>query len=253
MTTVKKAAPAADPAREMEAQVHYYQAQMEKMSAATSAFTHAAAHDLKAPLTRIGYYCSLLKEDAAEGLSDDCRGYVDRMLVNVRRAQQLIDDLQSYSRTLHNEEEESETDLTGLVSRVVDDMAPLMSELKAKVTVESLPQMPVYPMHMRQLFQNMLLNALKYKSPDRDPVVHISCRDEGDCWLFAVQDNGLGIDRKYHEKIFKPFERLHTQDQIEGSGLGLAAVQKIVELHHGKVWVDSMPGVGATFYFAIRK
>ncbi|MBU6475980.1 MAG: response regulator [Alphaproteobacteria bacterium] len=237
---------AVDRAR-LKDQVRAYRKQLEEVNAALSEFTHTASHDLKAPLTRVSYYCDLLQEEGAADLSEDCKGYIDRVQVNVRRLQRLIEDLLAYSRTLHNQEEKMPTDLKALAESVAEDLATITEETGGRVTVGNLPTAVVYPTRIRQLFQNLINNALKYRSPDRAPLVHADCADAGTHYRFSIRDNGMGIDKKYQEKIFKAFSRLHGQDQIEGSGIGLATCVKVVEMHGGRIWVESAPGQGSVF------
>jgi light-regulated signal transduction histidine kinase (bacteriophytochrome) len=106
---------------------------------------------------------------------------------------------------------------------------------------------------LQQLFQNLIGNAIKYRSPDRAPVIHVSAQQQNEYWVFSVQDNGIGIDPQYKERIFGLFKRLHTGDQYSGTGIGLAICQRIVERYHGRIWVESTPGEGSTFKFRIAE
>ncbi len=228
------------------------QQECEKSYKALCEFTHAASHDLKAPLRRINGYCKLLKEKTGSTLGPEERGYIDRLMIITKSMQTIIDDLLTYSLTLSVEENKINLDLKKIVTMVVEDIDTLIKENNAIVLIRDLPTIPVYQNPIKDLFQKLIDNALKYKGKN-DPIITISCEDNGTFFLFSVNDNGEGIDEKYHELIFKDFERLHTQDEVEGSGLGLAICSKVIELHSGKMWVESKPGEGSTFKFSIPK
>jgi light-regulated signal transduction histidine kinase (bacteriophytochrome) len=126
-------------------------------------------------------------------------------------------------------------------------------DTKATIQAANLPVLTAFPMRMKQLFQNLVSNAIKYRSPDRPPVITVTARDKGNEYQFSVEDNGVGIEPEYANVIFQAFKRLHTRDEIEGSGLGLSICRKIIEMHGGAIWVESDPGKGSTFYFTIPK
>ncbi len=234
----------------LKRQVRQYQQELEKSYLSLSEFTHTVSHDLKAPLRRIIQYCDLLKEEKSGMFDEDGADYINRLRVNAYRMQRLIDDLLIYSHTINAKEEKKEIDLNKVVSDIVDEFGELIEENNATVTVENLPTVTVYPVRIKELFQNLIENALKYRN-EKDPAVIISCKEEGKNFTFSVSDNGEGINEKHHETIFRAFERLHTQDEIEGSGLGLSICSKAVEMHGGKMWVESKTGEGATFKFTI--
>ncbi len=236
----------------LKRQVRQYQQELEKSYLALSEFTHTVSHDLKAPLRRIGQFCDLLKDEVGDRLGPDGTEYVARLGVNARRLQRLVDDLLTYSRTLSSRDERSNMDLKKILADVVDDLDVLVKESNAKIVVENLPTVSGYQVRIRELFQNLICNALKYRGKE-DPVVTVGCEQNDSGYTFFVRDNGEGIDPKFHQSIFKAFERLHTQDEIEGSGLGLSICSKIVEMHKGKIWVESTPGGGATFKFTLPR
>lgn len=236
----------------MEEQVKACRRELEKANEALADFTHTASHDLKAPLNRIARYCDFLREEGAGALSADCLGYIDRMQANGRRMMRLIDDLRAYSHALHPGEARAPADLGQIAAGAVDDLEPLITPSGAAVTVGILPVAPVYPLRLRQMLQNLIGNALKYKS-ERAPVIAVDCIDAGTHYMISVRDNGMGIAAEHLGRIFRPFERLHRQEEIEGSGLGLAACRKIAEMHQGKIWAESEPGQGSVFCFTLPK
>jgi signal transduction histidine kinase len=236
----------------LKRQVRQYQQELEKSYMALSEFTHTVSHDLKAPLRRIGQFCDLLRDEVGDRLGVDGTEYVTRLGVNARRLQRLVDDLLTYSRTLNSRDQKTDIDLKKILAEVVDDLDVLVKETKAKVIVGEMPVLPGYQVRIRELFQNLISNALKYRGKN-DPVIEVGCERTNGFYTFSVKDNGEGIDPKYHQSIFKAFERLHTQDEIEGSGLGLSICSKIVEMHKGKIWVESNDGPGVTFKFTLPR
>ena len=126
-----------------------------------------------------------------------------------------------------------------------------MAETGARITADPLPSLPVHEIHMQQLFQNLIGNAIKYRSPERPPAVHVVAERQNGHWVFAVADNGIGIEPQYQDKIFGLFKRLHTSDEYSGTGIGLAICRRIVDRYHGRIWVESEPGKGSTFRFTL--
>lgn len=216
-------------------------------------FCHIAAHDLKAPARRIAQFCEILKEEAGPALNAECRDYIDRMNVNAARLQNLVGDIRSYALALSPAEEKQRIDMNDVLKNVLDDLHPAIIRNNATIHADTLPQINAYPEAMAEIFKNILDNALKYRGQE-DPVISLHCTEDATHFIFTVEDNGAGIEEKFHARIFKPFERLQSQDAVEGSGLGLATCQKLAELHHGKIWlVRSQPGAGSVFKFSIEK
>lgn len=235
---------------ELSSQILYYQRELERSNQELSDFTHTASHDLKAPLRRIISYCEMLEEDAAERLTEEERGMLARMTLNASRMQTLISDLLMFSQIQSQKEEAVETNLTQLVSEIVEELADPLSQHDAKVEIGELPSVTIYPVRVRQLFANLLSNALKYKS-ENAPRISIRYEESDKEGCFVVEDNGMGIPKEFHDDIFKDFKRLHNQEDIEGTGLGLPICRKIVNKHHGRIWVESEPGKGSKFCFTL--
>ncbi|HEY8963611.1 MAG TPA: ATP-binding protein [Alphaproteobacteria bacterium] len=233
----------------LRTELRHYREALERSYKDMSDFAHTASHDLKAPLRRIAAYCDMLQEDAASRLNDDDKGILDRMSTNARRMQQLIDKLLAYSKITTQQEDRQEVDLNNLVRDVIEECA--QEGAADKIVAGDLPKAHAYPEKIRQVIINLVGNAQKYRDPSRPLEVHIDGMDVTDHILMSVADNGIGIAPEYHQAIFQDFKRLHTQDDIEGTGLGLTICRKIVQMHGGDIWVESEPGKGSTFYFTL--
>lgn len=235
---------------QLTAKILHYQNELERSNRELSDFTHTASHDLKAPLRRIASYCDMLSEDAATRINDDDKRILERMRVNATRMQQLIDGLLSYSSVRFDTEKKVDCDVAALVEDIIDEFDPQVQETSAQIRIQELPTAKAYPLRLRQLFSNLISNALKYRG---DAPLHITIQAErsGKEYVFRVQDNGRGIDPQYHALVFGDFKRLHSSEDIEGTGLGLPICRKIVERHGGRIWVESAPGQGATFFFTL--
>jgi len=237
---------------QLKQEIKKYQRELEKSCDAMSEFTHTVSHDLKAPLRRINQYCDLLQEDLGDQLGEDGKEYIYRISVNTKRLQRLVDDLLTYSRTVNAYEEKEQVDLNEMISDINDDLAALIESNNATFVIDELPVITGFPSRLSSLFLNLIDNAIKYRAAE-DPVIIISCTEDEKQYNISVQDNGMGIDPQHHQSIFKAFERLHSQDKIEGSGLGLSICHKVVEMHGGNIWVESEPGAGTVFKFTLSK
>ena len=232
-------------------QLHHFRDRLEQSNKDLSTFAHTAAHDLKSPLRRILSYCEIMQEDAAERLNDEDKRILERMRVNAGRMQSMVENLLSYSLIEYDEERKEMTDLGALVRDIVNEFQEQIEHEEACVTVGYLPTLPLYKERVRQLFSNLISNALKYKS-EKPPRIDISGEDGEALVKVAVSDNGRGIPLGQKEQVFRDFKRLHAQEDIEGTGLGLSICKKIVERHGGEIWVDSEPDQGSTFYFTLK-
>jgi light-regulated signal transduction histidine kinase (bacteriophytochrome) len=164
----------------------------------------------------------------------------------------LVQDLLDYSR-LGRERILEPIDCNKVLHEVLSDLTMAIQESQAVIHIDPLPVISGYATEMKQLFQNLLSNSLKFRKPGERPVINITVSPKEEHWQFKVTDNGIGIEEKYWERIFVIFQRLHTKNEYEGTGIGLAHCKKITELHNGKIWVDSAVGKGSTFYFTIKK
>jgi light-regulated signal transduction histidine kinase (bacteriophytochrome) len=163
----------------------------------------------------------------------------------------LVRDLLTYNQVTKFETPDAATDAGDALNFTLAGMAGVIAQTGATITADPLPSLRVHAVHLQQLFQNLISNAIKYSSPDRPPCVHVSAEGQHGYWAFSVADNGIGIDPAYQESIFGLFKRLHSNKEYSGTGLGLAICRRIVVRYHGRIWVDSEPGKGSTFRFTL--
>lgn len=215
-------------------------------------FAYIASHDLQEPLRTISNYATLFQKKYQGKLDKDADRYLDVINKATGRMQALIRDLLDYSR-IGRDKDNTDIDCNLLLKDLLNDMAVGISENRATVNVGELPHVNGYQSGLKSLFQNLISNAIKFKKSDVNPVVTITAKAKGQVWLFAVKDNGIGIDEAYFDKLFIIFQRLHNKAEYPGTGIGLAQCNKIVALHGGKIWVESEPGKGSAFYFTIPK
>ncbi len=213
-------------------------------------FTYMASHDLREPLNSIIALLSLVTEDDSNQLSESVRYQFNLIEKSAYRMLELITGLVDYA-LLGNNEERKEVDLNMTMEHVLNDLNSAINKSKAEITIEELPSVKVYDIEMRLLFQNLISNAIKYRRPGVSPQIKISSQKNGAYYLFSVSDNGIGIAQEQQDKIFLLFQRLHQRKDIDGIGIGLAHCKKIVELHDGRLWIESEQGVGSTFYFSL--
>jgi len=224
--------------------------QLEKANEELKSFAYIASHDLKAPLRGIAILANWISTDYADKLDEQGREQINLLTSRVGRMHDLIDGILQYSRIGCVKEEKVMVNLNELVSEVIDMIAPPEN---ITITVENeLPPIECERTRITQVFQNLISNAVKYMDKP-DGQIKIGCVEEDGWWKFSISDNGPGIEEKYFEKIFQIFQTLTRRDEFESSGVGLSLVKKIVEMYDGKVWVESKPGEGSTFFFTLSK
>jgi PAS domain S-box-containing protein len=215
-------------------------------------FAYVASHDLQEPLRMIVSYMQLLSRRYKGKLDSDADEFIAFAVDGASRMQQLIRDLLAYSSLGSNKVELLDTSSEDALRRALRNLQAAIADSGALVTHDALPTVMADEKQLTQLFQNLVGNAIKYQNPGI-PRIHVSALDDGAQLSFSVRDNGLGIDARYFEKIFGIFQRLHKREEFPGTGIGLAICKKIVEQHGGEISVESQPGVGSTFRFAIGR
>ena len=213
-------------------------------------FAYVASHDLQEPLRMITGYTQLLAKRYKDRLDQDADQYIHYAVDGAQRMHTLINDLLAYSRVGTSAKPLVPTDCEAVLKRALAGLSAAVDESGAAVLHDRLPTVSADDVQLGQLFQNLIGNAIKYRG-ERRPEIRVSSELDGEFWRFTVQDNGIGIDPQYAEKIFVIFQRLHGRDEYEGSGIGLSICKKIVERHGGRIWVESRPGEGSTFHFTI--
>jgi PAS domain S-box-containing protein len=228
--------------------------ELARSNAELEQFAYVASHDLQEPLRKIRAFGDRLREKHAAELGDDGRDYLARMLNAAARMQTLIQDLLTLSRVTSQPRPFGPVDLADVVRNVVSDLESRIEHLAGRVEVAALPVLIADRMQMAQLFQNVIGNALKFHKPGEPPVVKVRSELTGDdpaASRIVVEDNGIGFEEKYLDRIFQVFQRLHARNEYEGSGIGLAICRRIVERHGGRITATSSPGVGTTFLITL--
>ncbi|WP_390201258.1 PAS domain S-box protein [Haladaptatus sp. GCM10026878] len=215
-------------------------------------FAYIASHDLQEPLRMISNYLQLIESRYRDELDDDARDFIDFAVDGAERMREMVNGLLKYSRVDTETEPFEPTDIEAVVERVLANLQLPIEQHAIEVAVEPLPTVYGDRKQFEQLFQNLVSNAIKYRS-DTSPQIEIGVTERETDWLFAISDNGIGIDTDHHERIFEVFRRLHSHEEYAGTGIGLALCRKIVERHSGRIWVESAPNEGSTFYVTIPR
>ncbi len=215
-------------------------------------FAYSASHDLQEPLRGVRVYSELLALRLEGKLSASERECLDQVCESAERMEILLRDLSSYIEAWGIERDVPQpADAQACLTAALANLGAILKDTGARVDHGPLPPLHVDPTRLQQIFQNIIGNGIKYRSPDAAPQIHIRAERDGSMWRFAVRDNGIGISREFHAQIFGLFKRLHTRQRYPGSGIGLALCARIVEQYRGRIWVESAPGEGATFYFTL--
>ncbi|MEX2113963.1 MAG: ATP-binding protein [Pirellulales bacterium] len=225
--------------------------ELEQANAQLKQFASVASHDLQEPLRKMASFCELLAQKYQGRLDADADRYIAYVIDGANRMRALINDLLQLSRIGSAETRFEPTDLNAVVDGAVENLAVSIRESGAVVTRDALPTISAHVEQMKQLFQNLIGNAIKFHRPGVPPVVRVGAKSEGQDWLLSVRDNGIGIEREYRDKIFAIFRRLHTQSEYPGTGIGLAICAKIAERHGGRISVESELGTGSVFIVRI--
>jgi PAS domain S-box-containing protein len=223
---------------------------LRRSNAELEQFAHAASHDLQEPLRMITSYLAILDKRYGGQLDDDAREFIHYAVDGAKRMKGLIQDLLRFSRVGIQATDFSTVSAEALVQNALANLQTAVDDRHAVVTRDPLPVVFADPILLTDVFQNLIGNAIKFQKGTQ-PMVHISLEKQGDAVVFSVRDNGIGIAPQHAERIFGIFERLHGSEEYPGSGIGLAISKKIVEHHGGRIWLQSTPGEGSTFYFSI--
>jgi len=221
-----------------------------RSNAELAQFAYVASHDLKEPLRMVISYVQLLEERYKGKLDPDADEFIGYAVEGTKRMSQLLKALLDYSRVSTRGNPLQTVESETVLETALQNLKIVLEETKGTVTHDPLPVIIADETQMVQLFQNLICNGLKFHGP-QPPLIQVSAKQEGTNWIFSFQDNGIGIDPQYFEKIFVIFQRLHTRDKYPGMGIGLAIAKKIVEQHGGRIWVESEKEKGSTFYFTV--
>jgi signal transduction histidine kinase len=236
---------------ELEKKVQRRTQELEAANKELEAFSYSVSHDLRAPLRAVSGYAMMLKEDYEDTFDDEARRITGNILSNVKMMGRLIDDLIEFSRLGKREVRRQVTDMKTLADDCVTTLVPAWPDEKFRIDVGPLPDCSGDRDLLRQVWANLIGNAMKYSSNQADPCVTVGAMEEEAGIVYFVRDNGAGFDMKYADKLFKVFQRLHSQDEFEGTGVGLALVKRILDKHRAQIWAESSPGNGAVFYFRL--
>lgn len=224
----------------------------EKIADTLDQFAFIAAHDLQEPLRTVVSFTQLIKKKYANELGNKADEYMGYVIDGAMKMKSLLDDLLAYSQIGSYKKPFEKCDANKIVKSVLRDLKIIIEKNDAIIHLSDLPEIKADKSEIKKVFHNLIINAIKY-SGDDDPEVYISATEEEDNWCFSVHDNGIGIDEKFHERIFLIFQRLNKKGDILGTGIGLAICKKVIDYHKGEIWVESDPGQGSTFYFTIPK
>lgn len=243
---------AAEQIKSANATLKHQAEELEKSNLELEHFAYVVSHDLQTPLRSISGFVQLLQQEYGEKLDGQATEWIRRTVLGTQRMQTLIRDIMAYSRVETRVHPFTKQSLNEVFDEAVDVLADSIRESGAEVKRENLPEVLADRPQMVQLIQNLIGNAIKYRS-EAKPQIHISGTDRGREWIVTVKDNGIGIAPEHFQRIFDVFQRLHTQKSIPGTGIGLSICRRVVQRHGGRIWVESTPGKGSSFHFTIPK
>jgi light-regulated signal transduction histidine kinase (bacteriophytochrome) len=237
----------------LEKRVAERTAQLAAANKELEAFSYSVSHDLRAPLRAIDGFSRILLEENLGQADEETRTLLEGIHKNARKMAQLIDDLLQFSRLTRSSLNASEVNLTQLFRTAFEEQKALQPDRKIELVMAPLPPVKGDLPMLRQVVENLVSNAIKYTRQREVARIEAGHKAENGEDIFWVKDNGVGFDMRYADKLFKVFQRLHTEREFEGTGVGLAIVQRVIARHHGRVWADARPGEGATIYFSLPK
>jgi light-regulated signal transduction histidine kinase (bacteriophytochrome) len=226
--------------------------ELERANKELEAFTYSVSHDLRSPLRAIHGYTRILSEDYAEKFAEEEKQLMDGVMRNAKKMGQLIDDLLTFSRTGKTELQKKDIDMTELAKSTLKDLKNSLPPFKTKITINTLPHAFADYNLLSLVFINLISNAIKYSSTKENPEATIGAIKKNDEVIYFIKDNGVGFDMQYYNKLFGVFQRLHSSEEFEGTGVGLALINRIITRHGGKIWAEAKLNEGATFYFTLN-
>lgn len=235
----------------LHADLQTHAAQLEMANQELEAFSYSVSHDLRAPLRHIDGFVKLLARQAGEKLDERGRRYLDIIADSARQMGMLIDDLLVFSRMSRSELRHARVSLDALVHEAIHGLEGEINGRPIRWKIGSLPEVEADPAMLRQVWVNLIANAVKYSRPRNPAEIEIGCSSENGEFVFFVRDNGVGFDMQYAHKLFGVFQRLHRPEEFEGNGIGLAHVRRIIHRHGGRTWAEAKPDGGATFFFSL--
>ena len=225
-------------------------AELERANSELEQFAQVISHDLLEPIRTMKGFADLLEQDARPALDDKTLAFLDRIVQGANRMQDLVTDLLAYARSGTKYVLSDVVNCEEVLDSALADLEAAVKENEVRVSHDRLPVVRGDRIALTELFENLIGNAMKFKGADV-PAIHVGAQRLGTDWRLSVRDNGIGINTRFEARIFEPFRRLHTRDEYSGSGMGLAICRKIVERHGGRIWVESEPGKGSTFFFTL--
>jgi len=239
-----------DERRRAEQMLARYAEELERSNAELEQFAYVASHDLQEPLRMVASFTQLLGRRYRGKLDQDADEFIGFAVDGANRMQHLINDLLAYSRVGTRGKPLVPTDCNAVFKQARDNLAKAVEETSTVIYQNPLPVVLGDEVQLLQVFQNLIANAIKFRGPE-SPQIQVTADRQGPDWVFAIRDNGIGIAPEHQERIFSIFQRLHQRSEYPGTGIGLAICKKVVERHGGRIWVESLPGKGSTFYFNI--
>jgi light-regulated signal transduction histidine kinase (bacteriophytochrome) len=238
---------------ELEERVRDRTMELQAANQELEAFSYSVSHDLRAPLRAIDGFSRILLAEFAQSIPPEAQEYLHDVRRNTQKMGQLVDDLLAFSRLGRQPVNLQQVSVFKLVAQCVQELAAI-NEQPVGVNIAQLPDCQADPALLKQVWINLLSNAMKYSARRESPQVEVGCRagDQPGLWTYFVKDNGVGFDMRYADKLFGVFQRLHRAEEYDGTGVGLAIVKRIVTRHGGTIWADAEPGRGAAFYFTLN-
>ncbi len=227
--------------------------QLEMMNDELKSFSYSVSHDLRAPLRAISGFSTALRNKTADLINDDHRRYLNMIVENVERMNQLINDLLAFSSMSRQEQSFISVNMQEMVKTVFDELMQSTEKHVPELKVSDIPEVTADEKMMHQVMTNLIGNAIKYSKGVNNPRIEIGGEVGNDEIIYYIKDNGVGFDMEYSHKMFQLFQRLHTDDEFEGTGVGLAIVKRIIDRHQGRIWAESELGKGSTFYISMPK